>query len=94
MGRCRAEILRECFRPFFIASPQPLSKGEGLKKEGIYIAHIQVLSFGEDLGEALFMPVGQRLFTKADKIGWADKTHGAQHRFPIRIEDNKGRVGL
>jgi len=29
------------------ASPQPLSKGEGLKK-----SEVQVLSFGEDLGEA------------------------------------------
>jgi hypothetical protein len=30
-----------------VASPQPLSFGEGLKK-----SEVQVLSFGEDLGEA------------------------------------------
>jgi len=31
------------------ASPQPLSKGEGLRK---YAFCFEVLSFGEDLGEA------------------------------------------
>jgi hypothetical protein len=35
----------------YAASSQPFSFGEGLKKRN-YIIFIQVLSFGEDLGEA------------------------------------------
>jgi hypothetical protein len=36
-----------------VASSQPFSKGEGLKKENIYVSAFKILSFGEDLGEAI-----------------------------------------
>jgi hypothetical protein len=51
------------------ASPQPLSKGEGLKRLKIQPLHIKALSFGEGLGEAKrnvraknFMPCPSRKF--------------------------------
>jgi hypothetical protein len=37
-----------------VASSHPFSKGEGLKKGKYNILPIKVLSFGEDLGEAIY----------------------------------------
>ena len=45
------------------ASSQPFSKGEGLKNVKAHNFGIQVLSFGEDLGEA-----NERLFLLTDDV--------------------------
>jgi len=45
-------FLREFGSSAIVASPQPLSKGEGLRKAKSYAFCFKVLSFGEDLGEA------------------------------------------